>query len=157
MNATTAPDKITVEFLQANGNPVLLGDLGTAFLIANGVSSQKISSPFRIGIQQKPSKAGNPFYEYTQSSVALPDGLSTFVRVEGVIVPMGRTRPSQNGYPTRDGFAQVVIGGIVYKVTVIITEGKSPFWIKVLAHKVPDNKAALEKARAVPKGGSIIF
>jgi hypothetical protein len=152
---TNAPDKITVEFLQASGEPVRLGDLGPVFLAVNNISSADPSKPFKVGIQQKTSQKGNAFYSYQQNGIPLPDGLNTFVRVEGGIVPMGRTRPSQAGYPTREGSAQVIIGETVYSVTVFLTEGKTPFFVKIHAQKTPDRSANVKKAQQSPRGGKI--
>jgi len=87
--------------------------------------------------------------------VSLPDGLATFVRVAGTIVPMGRTRPSKNNYPTREGEAQATIGGLIYTITVYITESSSPFYVKIVAHKTPDRSANVKKAQLAPRGGKI--
>jgi hypothetical protein len=155
MPTVNAPDKITVEFLRANGEPVHLGDLGSSFMAANGVPSTNAVLPFRVGIQKKMSKADNAYYDYSQNGVSLPDGLATFVRVAGTIVPMGRTRPSKNNYPTREGEAQATIGGLIYTVTVYITESSSPFYVKIVAHKTPDRAANVKKAQLAPRGGEI--
>lgn len=155
MTTANAPDKIMVEFLRANGDPVLLSDLGTAFMTAQGVSPGSAVLPFRVGVQKKTSKADNAYYDYAQNGVTLPDGLATFIRVEGTIVPMGRTRPSKNNYPTREGEAQAMIGGTIYTVTVYITESSSPFYVKVVAHKTPDRAANAKKAQLAPRGGKI--
>lgn len=151
-----APDHVTVEFLQAGGGPVRLADLGPEFMAANGILPGKAASAFRVAVEKKQSKAGNAFYDYAQNGVPLPDGLSTFVRVEGTIVPMGRTRPSQKGYPTREGNAQVIVGGVVYTLTAYLTEGRTPFYIKVHAHKTPDRGANITKAQRAPRGGRIV-
>lgn len=155
MTTANAPEKITVEFLQANGEPVKLGDLGSAFMAANGIPAGNAVLPFRVGIHKKQSQAGNAFYDYTQNSVPLPDGLNTFIRVEGTIIPMGRTRPSKAGYPTKEGEAQAIVGGIVYSITVYLTESKAPYYVKVVAHKTPDRSANAKKAQAAPRGGKI--
>jgi hypothetical protein len=155
MTTANAPDKITVEFLRANGEPVHLGDLGSAFLAASGVSPSNSVLPFRVSVQKKTSKADNAYYDYNQNGVPLPDGLATFIRVSGSIVPMGRTRPSKNNYPTREGEAQAMIGGTMYTVTVYITESSSPFYVKVVAHKTPDRSANVKKAQLAPRGGNI--
>ena len=103
MVTANAPDKIFVEFLQANGEPVKLGDLGPAFLAANNIPHSSSVLPFRVGVKKKMSQGGNAYYDYSQNGVTLPDGLASFVRVAGTIVPMGRNRPSKNNYPTREG------------------------------------------------------
>lgn len=150
------PESVTLEFLHSSGDQVRLIDLGTEFLDENGISSSRYSSPFKIAIMRKQSKAGNSFYEYSQNGVPLPDGLSTYLKVEGTVVPMGKTRPSKNGYPTREGQAQLLIGGTMYKVTAYLTEAKLPYYVKVVMHKKPDTSGNLAKAHKAPKGGSIL-
>ena len=151
-----APDHITVEFLHASGTPVRLMDLGPTFLEANGIAAATAALPFRVAVARKSSQAGNAFYDYAQNSVPLPDGLSTFIRVEGTIVPLGRIRPSQKGYPTREGSSQIIVVGILYTVTVYLTESRSPFYVKVIAHKTPDRKGSITKAQHSARGGRIL-
>lgn len=151
-----APETITLEFLRSSGEPIHLLDLGPDFLTSVGVDPHDASRPFRVAIERKQSKVGNAYYEYSQNSVPLPDGLSTYVRLEGAIVPMGKTRPSKNGFPTREGVAEIVVGGVVYKVIVYITEGKAPYFLRVVAHKKPDTTGNIAKAQAAPKGGTIL-
>jgi len=155
MTTANAPDKIIVEFLRANGEPVLLSDLGVAFLATNNIAQNDANRPFRMSALKKTSKADNAYYDYSQNGVPLPDGLATFIRVEGTIIPMGRIRPSKNNYPTRDGEAQAMIGGTIYTVTVYLTESSSPFYVKVVAHKTPDRAANAKKAQLAPRGGKI--
>ena len=81
-----APDHVTVEFLQAGGEPVRLADLGPEFMAANGIPPGKASSPFRVAVEKKQSKAGNAFYDYAQNGVPLPDGLSTLPRPSNQIL-----------------------------------------------------------------------
>ena len=85
-----------------------------------------------------------------------PDGFSTYIRVEGAIVPLGRIHPSQNGYPTREGTTEVIVGGVVYKVTVYLTEAKTPFYVKLIAHKKPEAGAGIVRAQRAPRGGTIL-
>ena len=156
-SATTAPDAITLEFLDTNLGPVQLLDLGRDFLDAARIDARDARRPFRIALERKDSKAGNHFYDYSQNGVPLPDGLNTYLRLEGAIIPMGRIHPSKtNKHPTREGTAEIVVGGVVYKVTAYLTEGKTPFYVKVLAHKKPNTTAAMSKARQTPKGGRLI-
>jgi hypothetical protein len=68
---------------------------------------------------------------------------------------MGKTRPSKHGYPTREGVAEIIVGGVLYKVTAYLTESRSPFFVKVIAHKKPDSGGNIAKAQAAPKGGVI--
>jgi hypothetical protein len=151
-----APENITVEFLHANGEHIRLGDLGSDFLSSLGLGLGDGVRPFRVAIERRESKAGNAYYEYSQNGVPFPDGLSTYVRVEGAIVPLGRVHPSNNGYPTRDGGTEVIVGGVVYKVTVYLTESKTPYFVKVVAHKKPEGGLNSLKAQRAPRGGSII-
>jgi hypothetical protein len=155
-NTDKAPECVTVEFLHASGEPVRLGDLGGAFLTANRIDPTVGAIPFRVAVAKKRSHAGNAFYDYAQNGIPFPDGLSTFVRVEGAVIPLGRIRPSQKGYPTREGTAQVVVGGMLYTVTAYLTESRSPFFVKVIAHKTPDRKGNISKAQFAPRGGHII-
>ena len=153
-----APDQIVVDFLGSNGTPLRLLDLGAEFLSSiNVIDRRQAERPFRVAVEKKRSKAGNAYYEYSQNSIPLPDGLSTLVRVEGVVIPMGRIHPSNNGYPTREGITQIMVGSVLYKITAYITEGKNPYYAKVIAHKMPDSQAALGKARSAPRGGQIIL
>ena len=152
-----APETIAVDFISANGEPIELIDLGPDFLTANGIEASEAKRPFRVAIQKKESKAGNAFYDYSQNSISFPNGLTTLIRVEGTIVPMGKTRPSKKGYPTREGVADVIVGGVVYKVTAYLTEGKTPFYVKIIAHKKPEASGeGLKKAQKMPRGGTII-
>lgn len=152
----SAPDHIIVEFLQADGEAVRYADLGPEFMDGNNLPPDTAPRPFRVEVKKQISKAGNAFYDYSQNGVPLPDGLSTFIRVEGAIVPMGRTRPSKSGYPTREGNAQVIVGGVVYTLTVYMTESRTPYYVKVLAHKTPDRGANVKKAQMAPRGGRIV-
>src|SRR5262249_33241345 len=147
-----APDSILVEFVDSSGAPIRLRDLGVEFLSANGIALERGPDPFRIAVNQKKSKAGNAYYEDTPNSVPLPDGLSTPVRVAGGLVPLGRIRPSKKGHPTREGTTEVLIGDSLYLVTVYLTEGRAPYYVKVIAHKKPDSSKSLAKARAKPIG-----
>lgn len=152
-----APESITLEFLDPNLRPIQLLDLGSEFLDNMKVDARDAHRPFRVAIQKRASKAGNYFYEYSQNAVPLPDGLNTYLRLEGAIVPMGRIHPSQSSaHPTREGTAEVVIGSLVYKVTVYLTESRAPFYIKVIAHKKPSNTASFAKAQQAPRGGTLI-
>ena len=152
------PEQIVIDFLSSSGTPVRLLDLGADFLSGqNIIEKRQAERPFRIAIAKKQSKAGNAFYEYAQNALPLPDGLSTLIKVEGVVVPMGRIHPSKNGYPTREGVAQIMVGNVVYKLTAYLTEGKEPFYIKVIAHKMPDSQGNIGKARSAPRGGQIIL
>jgi len=151
-----SPEQIVIEFLNASGQQIRLIDLGTEFLEANRIEQSRYNQPFRIGINKKISKAGNAFYEYSQNGVPLPDGFSTFIKIEGSIIPFGKVHPSQNGFPTKEGSIEIPIAGLVYKVTAYITQGRSPYYVKVIAHKKPDTVGNISKAQKSPRGGSVI-
>ncbi|HEU0233768.1 MAG TPA: hypothetical protein VFQ94_01370 [Gallionella sp.] len=153
----SVPDTILLEFLNTNGEPVRLIDLGVQFLDQMRVPPSRFSAPFQIKIEKKASKAGNDYYDYYQNAVPLPEGLNTFLKVEGSIIPMGKVHPSKNGFPTREGIAHVLIGSVIYKVTAYLTEGKGPFWVKVIAHKLPNTEGNIKKAQMAPRGGQINF
>jgi len=151
-----APDSITLQFLGADGAEVQLRDLGDEFLRQNGISSVSAHRPFRVLIDRQLSKAGNAFYDYSQNGVALPDGLRASLAVEGVRLTFGDPRPSNKGYPTREGKAELEIGGVLYEVTAYITEAKRPYFVKVHAHKKPaSSKKEGKAAPQAPRGGRI--
>jgi len=160
MLATTktpsAPSHILVEFLNPQGQPLNILDLGSDFMTANAIDLSYGNQPLQIEIEKHVSKVGNAFYEYSQNGVPFPDEFSTFVRVEGTIVPFGRIHPSKNGYPTREGSTQAIIGGVLYKVTVYLTETKTPYYIKVIAHKKPES-TGITKAQLSPRGGRMVI
>lgn len=150
------PEIVTLEFLHSSGDPVRLIDLGTTFLDENDIDSSRFSDTFKIGISQKTSKAGNIFYEYSQNGLPLPDGLNTYLKIHGTVIPFGKTRPSKKGYPTREGQAQCLLGDTMYKITAYLTEARTPFYVRVVLHKKPDNTKKIRKAQKAPKGGYIL-
>jgi hypothetical protein len=152
-----ATDSICLEFLRSTGEPLKFIDLGADFLRDHNIPAQSYSSQFKISMVPKDSKAGNVYYDFSQSAIPFPDGLATWIRLDGTVIPMGKIRPSKSGHPTREGAANILIGGILYDVTAFLTESKSPFYIKIIAHKVPDRSANIKKAQAAPKGGHFVF
>lgn len=44
----------------------------------------------------------------------------------------------------------------MYKVTVYLTESRSPYYVKVVAHKKPDSSASAPRAQAAPRGGKLL-
>jgi len=158
MPTTKAPSYLMLEFLDTDLRPVSIQDLGPDFADAAGLdaSGSALSKAFRIAIEKKASKAGNAYYEYSQTGIPLPDGLSTFLRLEKVVIPLGRIRPSQAGHPTREGLTEIVVGGAVYKVTAYLTEGRQPYYVKVIAHKKPQTSEAKPRNRVAPHGGRLI-
>jgi len=127
------------------------------FLDQHHVPPSRYTAPLQVQVEKKESKAGNGYYDYSQNGVPLPDGLNTFLKLEGTVIPMGKARPSKNGYPTREGQAHVLLGSVVYKVTAYLTEGKDPYWVKVVAHKLPNSTENIKKAQTAPRGGKLIF
>ena len=156
MTSNSFPLAIKLEFLNANLGSVHIIDLGWSFLESAGISSAEAGRPLIVAIDRKTSIKDNYFYEYEQKDLPLPDGLNTYLRLEGVIIPMGRIRPSKKGNPTREGSAEIVVGGSVYKVTAYITEDSTPFFVKVIAHKKPGGQKAPIKTRSKIKGGRLI-
>ena len=152
----SAPQSILVEFLNAAGSAIKISHLGTAFVSELGLdSSSVIDRPFRVAVDKKQSKAGNAYYEYWQNGLPLPDGLGTNFRVQGMPINMSTVRPSKsNGYPTREGQAKIIIDGETYEVTLYLTEGKHPYYVKVIAHKMSSVKKGEPKIK--PTGGSIV-
>jgi len=151
-----APAEIVLEFIRSSGEPVRLLDLGSDFLDENQITSPNHSKPYRIAIAKKLSKAGNSYYEYSQNGLPLPDGLNTYLRVDGTVLPFGKTRASKTGHPTREGQAKILLSGTLYKVTAYITEAKFPFYVKVVAHKNPNTSENVLKAQKSPRGGRIV-
>ncbi len=149
-----APHYIMLEFMHPNGEPVLLADLGPAFMRAQAIVPGDGRLSFRVAVEKRISRAGNAFYDYVQNAVPFPDGLLTVTKVEGVVVPMGQPHPSKAGNPTRDGSVQVAIGGTPYTATVYLTESRSPFYVKLIAHKTPSSLGGMP-TRA-PRGGQIV-
>ncbi len=152
----SAPESILVEFLNAAGSAIQISQLGTAFITDLGLDSSTASNkPFRVAVDKKQSKAGNAYYEYWQNGLPLPDGLATNFRVQGMPINMTSVRPSKsNGYPTREGQGKIIIDGETYEVTLYLTEGKHPFYVKVIAHKMSSVK--MGKPKIKPTGGNIV-
>ena len=147
---------LVVEFFGTNGTAVTLLDLGEDFLTTLGIDAKDSTRPFRIGISPKQSKAGNDYFEYSQNGVPLPEGLSTFLKVNGSLLSMGAIKPSLKGNPTREGTTTLLVGSLVYVVTAYLTETRNGFFIKVIAHKRPNSEKALKKAQRTPRGGVIL-
>lgn len=155
-NWETAPDTIVLDFLSAAGTPINLFELDSSFIHALGLTPAfRGNKPFRVAIQKKQSKAGNAYYEYWQNGVPLPDGLMTLLKVEGVVIPMGKTHPSKsNNYPTKEGVATIRVGNDSYEVTAYLTEGKQPYYVKIIAHR--RSSATTRTGQVKPRGGTIL-
>lgn len=137
MEPATLQDDLILEFQAPDGRAILLGDLGADFMRDNGLHAARQNDPLRIAIEPRTSKAGNTYYEYMQNGLPLPQGLDTRLVLEGEPVEMGPTRPSKNGHPTREGTAEIELDGTAYLVRAYITQGRYPYWVKVIAHKEP--------------------
>jgi hypothetical protein len=130
-----APEFVVVDFLREDLSPVTQGNLGNTFLQLLGITSIENEKPFKVAVEKKLSKAENAYYEFSQTKIPLPDGLNTFLRIEGVVIPMGKVHPSKTSKnPTREGEALIVIGNQLYKVTAYLTETKADYYVKLIAH-----------------------
>jgi hypothetical protein len=144
------PEQILLEYLSKDLAPIRLKELGVEFLEANGVEPDMYENPFRIGIEHKPSKAGNLFYEYKQYSVPLPDGLMTHLRLENAVIPLKKT-VSKSGHPMMKGDMEIVIGGVLYLAKAYISQTKEPYYVSVVAHKKP-----VKTVKKTPTGGKFV-
>lgn len=138
-----APEFVVVDFLREDIAAVTQADLGEQFLKSLGIETYEKSKPFKVAVEKKLSKAENAYYEFSQNGIPFPDGLGTFLRVEGVIIPMGKVHPSKTSKnPTREGEAIIVIGNQLYNVTAYLTEAKSGFYVKLIALKKSKPKSS---------------
>ena len=150
-NWNTAPESLLVEFLTAAGSAIHNKDFSHAFINELMLDQSK---PFRVGILKKQSKSGNAYYDYWQNAIPLPDGLDTNFRVQGTLINMGKVRPSVNNHPTREGKVNLKIEDDTYEVTVYLTEGKHPYYVKIIIHKI--SSVRLGKPNLKPSGGSFV-
>jgi len=150
-NWDKAQDSILVEFLTAAGSAIFNKDFNQTFINELGLDQSK---PFRVGISKKKSKSANAYYDYWQNAIPFPDGLETNFRVQGILINMSKVRPSVNGYPTREGKVNLKIDEDTYEVTVYLTEGKHPYYVKIIAHKM--SSVRLGKPTLKPSGGSFV-
>lgn len=157
-NFDSAPEVLIVEFLNPSGNFLVYSDLGTEFCMNFGINNaEQLKKPFQISIAKKSSKAGNAYYEYSQQSVPLPDGLSTLLRINGFLIPMGAQAASKtSGNLQRSGNVEMDLNNDTYRLTCYITKSKAPFFVKITVIKKPNSSGNLEKARKTPKGGSFV-
>lgn len=130
-----APDYIVVDFLSAAVHPLTHASVGEAFIRSLGTAPFEPEKPLKLAVDKKKSKAGNPYYDFSQSSIPLPDGLSTLIRVEGVLIPLGKIKPSKNGNPTREGTALIAVGSLIFEATCYLTQGRNGFYVKIAALK----------------------
>jgi hypothetical protein len=150
-NWDKAPDSLLVEFLTAAGSAIYSKDFNQTFINELALDQSK---PFRVGISKKQSKSGNAYYDYWQNAIPFPDGLETNFRVQGALINMSKVRPSVNGHPTREGKTNLKINDDTYEVTVYLTEGKHPYYVKIIAHKM--SSVRLGKPTLKPSGGSFV-
>lgn len=157
-NFASAPKEIILEVLDAGGSNLTYSDMGPEFCEDFGLRAKEKKKPFKVCLSKKSSKGGgNAFYEYSQQSVPLPDGLSTLLRVNGFLIPMGKQAKSKTGgYLQRIGKIDMDLNGEEYSVTAYITKSKIPFYINVAVIKKPNRKNNKNKATRAPKGGSLI-
>jgi hypothetical protein len=158
-NFDVAPEDLLVEFLNPAGNNLNYSDLGAEFCKDFGIEKPaQLEKPFKISIAKKPSKSGNAYYEYSQQSVPFPDGLSTLLRINGFLIPMGTPAASKtSGNLQRSGKLEMVLKDDVYRITSYITKSKNPFFIKITVIKKPNTSANLHKGRKTPRGGSLVL
>lgn len=128
---TNAPDAIILQFFKATGQPVMLAELGEQFLRENNVEPPPTARQFQIAVERKTSRAQNPYFDYSQTAIPLPDGLDTQLRVEGIKVPMGEVRPSKKGNPTREGYLELSLGDAIFKITAYLTKTRSGYFAKL--------------------------
>jgi len=143
---------LLVEFVHPDGSPVLLAELGLAFIERHGLPMANATKPFRVEIEGKTSKAGNVHYTYEHGGVPLPDGFDTCLRVAGEDVALGPPRTSKAGNLTREGRSSIRVGDLDYDLLVYLTKGKSPYWVKVHAQKA----AKRAGTTAALNGGRIV-
>ena len=157
-NFLSAPEEIILEVLDSGGCNLTYSDLGPEFCEDFGLKARAKKKPFKISMSKKCSKSGgNAYYEYSQQSVPLPDGLSTLLRVNGFLIPMGKQAKSKTGgYLQRMGNIELDLDGEEYRVTAYITKSKSPFYINLAVIKKPNTKNNKNKVIRAPKGGSLI-
>ena len=148
----TAAPPLLVEYLHPDESPITLAELSLDFLEANGLPIANAGRPFRVEVEPRTSKKGNTYYSYDHGKVPLPDGLDTVLRVGGEVVAMEPSHLSQSGNPTRPGRATISHGGLRYDVTVYVTEGTAPYWVKVHAQKA----AGQTRSKTGPAGGRIV-
>ncbi len=130
---------LLIEYLRADGGPLRVADLGVDFMESSQVPLANAERPLRVEAAGKLSKAGNLYFAYEHRCLPLPDGLETVLRVAGTVVTMNTERVSPAGNPMRDGSVQIDIGGTAYEVSVILTKGKKPYWVKLHAMKASAN------------------
>ena len=75
------------------------------------------------------------FFDHSQNGLPLPDGLDSKLVLHSVELPWDPVHASKAGHSTRSASAVIVLDGSKYVAKAYISQGKSPFWIKVVAHK----------------------
>ncbi len=145
--------KLLIEYFRPDGQPLRLVDLGLEFIESAGLPLANVQRPMRVEAEAKTSKAGNTYFEYEHAALPLPDGLNTVLRVDGTTVTMQAEHLSGSGNPTRKGQDVIAVDGIDYEVTVYLTKGKKPYWVKVHAHKARKNA---QQAKGSLSGGRIV-
>jgi hypothetical protein len=150
IDSNKAQEFVVVDFLREDVSPVTQGDLGIPFLQLLGITSIDNGKPFKVAVEKKLSKAENAYYEFSQTRIPFPDGLNTFLRIEGVVIPMGKVHPSKTSKnPTREGDALIVIGNQLYTVTAYLTETKSGYYVKLIAHIKSFSKTSVKATQVL--------
>lgn len=147
------PAAPVVGFVHPGGNPVLIGELDADFLSKASLGPSSWERPLRAELEPKLSKRGNTFFDY-QQVLPLPDGLDTFVSVDGTRLSASAIHESQRGNPTRNHTGTVTIAGKGYDVTCFITASKKGWWVKVHAQLASSRRATTPAE--LPKGGRLV-
>jgi hypothetical protein len=142
-----------VGFLHPLGTAVMIGELDSDFLSSASLGPSSWERPLRVELEPKLSKRGNTFFDYEQV-LPLPDGLDTFVSINGATLDAGSIGTSQRGNPTRKHVGTVDIAGKAYDVTCFVTAAKKGCWVKVHA-QVASARGATTRAES-PKGGRLV-
>ena len=150
IDSDKVPEFVVVDFFREDVTPVTQGDLGITFLQLLGITSIDNGKPFKVAVEKKLSKAKNAYYEFSQTRIPFPDGLDTLLRIEGVVIPMGKVHPSKTSRnPTREGEALIVIGNQLYAVTAYLTETKAGYYIKLIAHIKSSSKTSVRASQVL--------
>ncbi len=140
------PDSITVEFLHPNGEPIKCKELSKEFIAEFKIPTTSEDKPFQIIVKKKYAKqTGNLYYDGSLDCIPFPDGLDTLIKIEGTPIPMSKIHQSGSGNNQRKGEQHLQLTSFTYEATIFLTQSKSPFFIKVHAHKSPDHSGQIQK------------
>lgn len=147
-------ERLLIEFLRRDGEPLLLSDLGMDYLDSLSLPLSRSHRPFRVEAEPRTSSRGYVHFDYQQGGIPLPDGLETRLRVGGVEVRLGTERTSQAGNRGREGSSVVQLGDRPFEVRVYLSRTAKQFWISVRALQRLCGRAA--RPAAPIRGGSIV-